>query len=186
MFTVSTVQDPIVVQINGPESFSAADSYPQIVQYNATVYGGSGPYYYHWGVRYCQWANPNSYGVEGEDCQVNYGYLADGWNLNTVSIEIWEAVTKVDLFLELKEAPDAYTTGTAGLEVYGPYFGRAQLAGGGSSPFRCSFDYIGRRPFDEWAVRPGGTWGPTGREYGRNVCSGAREFDPAKPDTIKR
>lgn len=164
-----TALDPIAVEISGPAGFAASDAYPQTAQYTAQVSNGTGPYYYHWAIRYCQYYESNSYGEPGEECWTTYQGILDGQGLSTVTVDVWYEVTKFDLLLEVRETQTGYVTGVGGIEVYGPYHGRSFFPPPSNSPFVCSRGF-GWYPFEERDSE-----GKV-KYYRRNACSGAREY----------
>lgn len=179
-FNAGTTQDPITVTISGNQAVHESEAYPNLTRYTATVTGGTGPYYYVWGARKCQ-KDTGYYGNSQVICQSDYLTYAQGWGLSVIDYPVLQEDTEVHFLLELRDAPNGYVSGVGTYEVYGPYYA-LQFVGSPDADFQCSRK-ASWYPWEEWEFDDG-VWKRNGRAYRRNGCNGAREYDPAKPDTV--
>lgn len=179
--TTGTATDPISVTISGDQAVSEFEAYPhQLTRYTATVSGGTGPYYYVWGSRKCQ-KDTSYYGETQVICGSDYMTYKSGWGVSQIDFPVLQEDTEVHFLLELRESPDGYVSGVGTYEVFGPYYA-LQFFGSADADFQCSRT-ASWYPWEEWKYDDG-AWKPSGRTYRRNGCTGAREFDPAWPDTV--
>jgi hypothetical protein len=170
-YYAGNTMDPIAVDLNGPTQISVncvgwGESWPCRTTYTVSVTNGTGPYYFIWKWRYCVHVG----GWQWIECQNNYGGLGSGWGLDSVAFDAYEEDVKYDLLVEVYDAQGGVISGVDGMEIIGP--SNYQLGFGpysGDIGFQCSGGGYG---IQEWSNGQ-----PTNRQYRRNRCSGAREYN---------
>lgn len=157
--TVSVTSDvgdvPAVLQTSGNHSFTAS------------VSGGSGSYTYRWFWRDCR-ANATPH------CASNYSWTTAYGATFTLDISGWAYL--VHVVVEVKDVADGGSSGRNATTWEGPH-NPPEGAGGGGEGLKCDLGSLGwAYPFAETTWNGSG-FVPTGRNYRRGVCSGAKEFD---------